>query len=343
VGAIGADSGTLGAGHIGTGLGAVPVDTFYIAKTEVTWGEWRTVRDWAIAHDYTDLANAGEGVEDNYPVSNVNWYDAVKWCNAKSEQDGKTPVYKNGADVYRTGQLEPDIVASANGYRLPSEAEWEFAARGGMQTQSYIFSGSDDLNTAGWHSGNSGGTVHEVGKKLANELGVFDLSGNLWEWCGSRHPGFEDGQRVIRGGCWNDPPHSVYLTAGFRGNWPPDSRNNDGLGFRVATFAEYALGITVQPSLSSDGAKIGVRADGSGTLTYQWMRDGVALAGGTGAHLPTQGLQSGTYTVSVSNGFVSKTSTGVPFSASVSSGNHGTNPVNDPTFIDLFLKFLENF
>jgi formylglycine-generating enzyme required for sulfatase activity len=142
-------------------------------------------------------------VGDNYPVSEVNWYDVVKWCNARSEKEGKTPVYKNGTTVYRTGNvLEPAIVASANGYRLPSEKEWEYAARGGAQTQGYTYSGSNDLNAVGWYYENSGGTVKEVGKKQANELGIYDMSGNLWEWSGSWHPGAEGSYRVFRGGNW---------------------------------------------------------------------------------------------------------------------------------------------
>jgi len=219
-------------------LGALPVDTFYIGKTEVTWGEWKTVRTWAVANGYTDLAGVGQGVGDNYPVTHVNWFDVVKWCNARSEKEGKTPVYKNGTAVYRTGNVsEPAIVASANGYRLPSEKEWEFAARGGTQTNGYTYSGSNDLSAVGWYWENSGDAVHEVGKKLANELGIYDMSGTLWEWSGSWYPGYEGSYRVIRGGDWS--LDAGYWSVAWSNFTVPGNRSriSGDLGFRVALSA----------------------------------------------------------------------------------------------------------
>jgi formylglycine-generating enzyme required for sulfatase activity len=279
------------------------------------------VRTWAVTNGYTDLDGVGQGVGDNYPVTHVNWYDVVKWCNARSEKEGKTPVYTVDGAVYKMGQVIPTEVASANGYRLPSEKEWEFAARGGTQTNGYLYSGSNDLNEVGWSSNDSGywenpggNGVHEVGKKQANELGIYDMSGNLWEWSASWHPDYVGSYRVIRGGGWNSLAGSCMVAN--RASNDPGNRYYVG-GFRVATSGEYALGITTQPSVSSDGTTLSVEAAGAGTLTYQWKLNGGAIAGGTSSQLSTQGLQSGTYTVVVSNGFASVTSGSIQFSAPI--------------------------
>jgi formylglycine-generating enzyme required for sulfatase activity len=218
-------------------LGAVPVDTFYIGKTEVTWGEWQTVRTWAVANGYTDLANRGQGLGDNYPVTHVSWHEVVKWCNARSEKEGKMPVYSAGSSVYRTGIVsDPQVKSFANGYRLPSSKEWEFAARGGTQVSGYIYSGGNVLDEVGWYSSNAAGAAREVGKKRANELGIHDMSGNVVEWTGN--VGGVASQRVFRGGSWfhgtEECKVSNYYTYG-------DALNgNDHFGFRVATYGEYA-------------------------------------------------------------------------------------------------------
>jgi formylglycine-generating enzyme required for sulfatase activity len=214
-------------------LGAVPVDTFYIGKTEVTWGEWKEVRTWALANGYLDLASVQQSVGDKYPVSDVSWYDVVKWCNARSEMESRTAVYRDGADVYRTGAVsEPVVISTANGYRLPSEKEWEFAARGGTKANGYTYSGSNDLNAVGWYRGNSEESVHEVGQKLANELGIFDMSGNLWEWTGSWSPQHKGASRVIRGGFWG--VYAGYCAVAYNRNRGANEFHYHSLGFRVA-------------------------------------------------------------------------------------------------------------
>jgi formylglycine-generating enzyme required for sulfatase activity len=210
-----------------SGLGALPVSTFYIGKYEVRWDEFQTVRTWAAANGY-DIGGVGAGTGSSYPVTSVNWYSAVKWCNARSQMEGKTPAYTVGGVVYRTGDQVPVVNASANGYRLPSEKEWEWAARGGTQTQGYAYSGSNDVNAVAWYSSNSGSATHVVGTKAANELGTYDMSGNVWEWCFDIYSG---SLRVIRGGSWNSGAENCPV--GYRGNINP-TYGNINFGFRLA-------------------------------------------------------------------------------------------------------------
>jgi formylglycine-generating enzyme required for sulfatase activity len=213
----------------GSELAGQTVATFQIGKYEVTWGEWKVVRDWAVANNKGyDLAGVGAGNGDNFPVTDVSWYDVVKWCNARSEKEGLTPVYKLNGATYKTGEVAPTLNASVNGYRLPSEKEWEWAARGGVSSKGFTYSGSNDANAVAWTDNSSVGTK-AVGTKAANELGIYDMSGNAREWC-EDEADYSD--RRFRSGSWYDDVANSAVA--YRDcNEHPDDRDIN-CGFRLA-------------------------------------------------------------------------------------------------------------
>lgn len=204
--------------------------TYYIARTTVTWAVWQGVRDWAVENGY-DLGKAGAGEGSNYPVTNVNWYDALKWCNARSEMEKLTPVYRVRGEVYRSDELTPDVKPLADGYRLPFAELWELAARGGVESKGYEYSGSNDIDAVAWYRENSGPSIHEVATKQANELGIFDMSGNVWEWCYDICDNDKNALRALRGGSWFNDTTSC-LAAGRYGFNPTVTSNR--IGFRVS-------------------------------------------------------------------------------------------------------------
>lgn len=192
-------------------LDGTEVDGFYIGRYEVTWSEWDEVRDWAVDNGYRNLTVPGEGCAANHPVhSTGTLFNVLKWCNAKSEKEGLAPVYTDDeGEVYRDGASSATAYQNllANGYRLPLDAEWEFAARGGNESNDYIYAGSNDLDEVGWYWENSREATREigytdgrgtwpVGRKLPNALGLYDMSGNVLERCWDP----QDGLARVRGG-----------------------------------------------------------------------------------------------------------------------------------------------
>jgi len=235
----------------------VNVSPFYILRTEVTFREWKEVRDWAVTRGYTDLVNAGWGVGDNRPVVHINWFHAVQWLNAKSEMEGLTPVYFATADrleLYRRGApsfTSAHVNWNADGYRLPTEAEWEKAARGGFERQLYITGQSittedADFSRTGFYYGWPQDQPKTVVGYRPNGFGLFDTAGNVHEWCwdwfsdgipsGSDPRGpTTGGERVIRGGSYPDGETSLKLSARHHRNPTANARN---YGFRYVRNAK---------------------------------------------------------------------------------------------------------
>ena len=240
----------------------VYVSAFYMDRYEVTKALWDQVYQWAITHGYT-FDSPGDGKGANYPMYYVSWPNAVKWCNARSEREGLVPAYYTSpaqTTVYRTGaaDLGNEWVRWDRGYRLPTEAEWEKAARGGLSGRRFPWgdtithsqanyesiwsSGLPILNydlstTQGFHPTFGVGNqpyASPVGSFAPNGYGLYDMAGNMWEWCWDlygryssesvadpRGPSWGVGwYRVVRGGSWFD--YASFLRVSVRGDtqWP---------------------------------------------------------------------------------------------------------------------------
>jgi formylglycine-generating enzyme len=203
----------------------VTVSDFYISIYEVTQKEWKDVMG----------SNPSNWTGDNSPIENVSWYDAVKFCNKKSRADGLTPCYTGSGKNTKCN-------FSANGYRLPTEAEWEYAAKGGNKSKGYKYSGSNSIGDVAWYNINSNGRTHRVGNKKPNELGIYDMSGNLWEWCNDWKGRYSSSSQtnpkgalsgsfcVYRGGSKTND-HGYCRVASRHFGFPNET--NDNLGFRL--------------------------------------------------------------------------------------------------------------
>jgi formylglycine-generating enzyme len=195
---------------------------FAIGATEVTQDIFQAVMG----------TNPSRALGDRHPVDKVTWMDAVRFCNALSEREGLTPAY-------RIGSAEVEWDRAADGYRLPTEAEWEFAARG---EEHHLYAGAGEADDVAWYEGNSDATSHTVAGKIPNHYGLHDMSGNVWEWVWDRHgpsdaehavdpEGAKSGSyRVYRGGSWSAGHAQARVHSRL---WYLPSYQYPDLGFRV--------------------------------------------------------------------------------------------------------------
>ncbi|TQK42629.1 formylglycine-generating enzyme required for sulfatase activity [Streptomyces sp. SLBN-118] len=208
-----------------------------IPPGQVTLSDRRTQRSWSVElapyrlaafpitqERYAQVTGQWLGASpgDQFPVEGVSWMDAVRFCNALSQREGLTPAYRldDGADGIKWD-------TSANGYRLPTEAEWEHACRAGTTGAQY-----GHLDEIAWHRGNSQERIHEVGGKRPNAWGLYDMLGNVWEWCWDLYDAEVYGTyRVLRGGGWFDERWSCRASVRRRSH---PTFQVDDVGFRVA-------------------------------------------------------------------------------------------------------------
>ena len=221
---------------------SVSLSPFFMSKYEVTRAEYIAIMN----------SNPPSGGEE-HPVRGVQWYSALKYCNLLSMNEGLTPVYaiSGSSDPATWGEPPAPSTAidpiwdaaicdwSANGYRLPTEAEWEYAARGATNDPDYLYSGSDLLDDVGWC--NTAGSM-QVGTKAPNALGIYDMSGNVWEWCWDWYDGYSSdsssnpsgpvsgSHRVRRGGYWQGRASECRVA--HRGYYRPSYRGVY-VGFRI--------------------------------------------------------------------------------------------------------------
>ncbi len=217
----------------------VTLNSFIISKYEVTQGEYKAVMG-------SNPSSTGSGIGDNYPVNKVSWLDAVEYCNSLSRKEGLTPVYTiSGRNV----SWDKD----ADGYRLPTEAEWEFAARGGNLSKGYTYSGSNNLDSVAWYLSNSNKKIHFVGTKQPNELGLYDMSGNVWEWCWDFYGEYSRRSQTDPVGATSGNEH---VRRGGGWYWPSNNASNSRSTNRYFPYSTFGSGYDSESRYSRLGFRV---------------------------------------------------------------------------------------
>ena len=214
----------MGQTDIAEPVHSVTLSGFEMSATEITRGQYKAVMETTTVY-FTGY--------DSLPVETVSWWDAIKFCNALSRAAGWDLCYTESTGACDFGK---------NGFRLPTEAEWEYACRAGTTTRYYTRDAESDLALAEWYDGNSGSKTNPVGQKVPNTWGLYDMHGNVWEWCNDWYDSYSSSlatnptgvqtgsYRVIRGGSWYGSDYNC--RSAYRGDFSP-SDGYDIVGFRV--------------------------------------------------------------------------------------------------------------
>jgi len=250
------------------------LDSFYLGKHEVTdkFYDFVMLIDQSLTNESTFIDNIdkietylADDIFIGYPKNNVTWFEATQFCNALSRIHNLTPVYQNLQERLEKEQMQGDFTTTdsyndlriasmnwqdfifqigrkrffyekeADGYRLPTLDEWVFASRGGNKTKGFTYSGSNNINQVAVFKDNSKGELAFVGSKNPNELGFYDMSGNVWEWVWDKYSGYE---RINRGGDYRNEEDvcriNNYKASYWRRDHNQPTHRSLGLGFRIA-------------------------------------------------------------------------------------------------------------
>lgn len=232
------------------------IDSFYISKFPVTQKQYKDIFRLTPSYFKGKLIPSPMN-GDHLPVERVCWYDAVRFCNELSKKHGLIPCYQ----IIEHGKNEPTVSIdnNGNGFRLPTEAEWEYAARGGVKSTNKRFAGSDNIDEVAWYGDNSLDEytdidrTHIIGKKKPNELGLYDISGNVFEWCWDNYekdyflsddakkanplgPEWNGGLKVLRGGSWDSSEKQCSVYSRYKDGCTSALEN---YGFRIVLCASH--------------------------------------------------------------------------------------------------------